>query len=171
MSRARLYLGIVFAAPVTVLTGLFYLLPFWALGWYSYHGVETAPADKSPLGIGLVFTLNADKAPDFVNKYWRNWAGHCVGSTVVLKRAAQNGLITLNHELHHVHQMHTLGFLQPILYAASSFISYCAGEKLYNDNAFEVAARRAAGQVADPASFTQGYLHCKNDVKNTAVKL
>ncbi len=125
MSRVRLYLGIAFAAPVTLLTGLFYLLPFWALGWYSYVGQKTAPADKSPLGTGWVFLLNAEKAPAFVNKCWRNWAGHCVGSTVVIKHALNGSSATtvLNHELHHVDQMHRLGFFQPILYALATLIA------------------------------------------------
>jgi len=164
MSRLRLYLGIAFAAPVTLLTGLFYLLPFWALGWYTYLGRHSAPTDKSPLGTGWVWVLVPEKAPAFLIKYWERWGGHCVGSTVVLKRDSNTGL-TLNHELHHVHQMHKLGFFQPILYALSSFISSVAGEKAYADNTFEIAARRAAGQVADAESFAQGCLVCKTRAK------
>ena len=156
----RLYLGIAFAAPVTLLTGLFYILPFWALGWYSYIGQRTAPPNKSPLGTGWVCLLNAEKAPSFVNKHWRGWAGHCVGSTVVLKYALESTSATtvLNHELHHVDQMHRLGLFQPILYVLASLVAWASKEKSsYQSNAFEIAARRAAGQIVDTDTFVQGF--------------
>lgn len=161
MSRARLYFGIAFAAPVTILTALFYLLPFTLLGWYRYVGRRSSTSDKSPLGVGWVFALDAVKAPKFVNDRWVPWAGHCVGSTVVLKndpaRQTTSGQVTLNHELHHVHQMHTFGFFQPVLYALASLVAWVSKEKPYQANVFEVAARRVAGQVADVDSFVQGY--------------
>ncbi len=158
MNRARLYLGITLAAPVTIVTGLLYLLPFWAFGWYRYVGrVATTVPLNSPLGVGWVFALDEGKAPDFLRNLWSGWGGHCVGSTVVLKREPAPGASTLNHELHHVHQMHKLGFLQPILYAASLLVDWAAGESLYHANAFEVAARRASGQIVDLGSFEQGY--------------
>lgn len=165
MSRARLYLGIAFAAPVTLLTGLFYLLPFTLLGWYKYIGKRTAPADKSPLGVGWAFVLVPEKAPRFLNKYWAAWAGHCVGSTVVLKAHPDlerrpnpgDGPVTLNHELHHVHQMHTLGFFQPVLYVLASLVAKAAKENAYKANVFEAAARRAAGQIVDLDTFVKGF--------------
>jgi hypothetical protein len=158
MNRARLYLGIAFAAPVTILTGLFYILPFWALGWYRCLGwmVTTVP-DKSPLGAAWAFVLNADKAPAFLTKYWANWGGHCVGTVVVLKNTPFERVIVLNHELHHANQMHKLGFFQPILYAMSMLTSWAAEENTYATDIFEVAARRAAGQVVDVDSFVQGF--------------
>lgn len=167
MSRARLYLGIAFAAPVTLLTGLLYLLPFTLLGWYRYIGKRTAPPEKSPLGVGWAFVLVPEKAPAWLNKLWSSWAGHCVGSTVVLKtdpaleRPSALGPVTLNHELHHVHQMHKLGFFQPVLYVLASVVAWASKEKPYQANAFECAARRAAGQVVDVDSFVQGYALCK----------
>jgi len=160
MNRARLYLGIAFAAPVTLLTGLFYILPFTVLGWYRCIGKRVAPTDKSPLGTGWAFVLVPEKAPAFLNKLWVGWGGHCVGSTIVLKVEPTNP-ITLNHELHHVHQMHRLGFFQPIFYALSSLITWLAQEKSYRGNAFEVAARRASGQVVDVDSFVQGFAMAK----------
>lgn len=166
MARMRLLLGILFAAPVTIVTGLFYILPFWALGWYRYVGVHTAKSDKSALGTGWVWLLNAEKAPKFVLNYWRDWSGHCVGSTVVLRNdpfaPTSKSKLTLEHELHHVHQMHRLGFFQPLLYAMSSVTAWIAGERYYASNHFEVAARRAAGQIADAPSFAQGYTYCRN---------
>jgi hypothetical protein len=168
MSRLRLYLGIVIAAPVTVLTGLLYVLPFWLLGWHKLVGVKESTSAKSPLGVGVVWALNEKKAPKWLTRMWAGWGGHCVGSWVVLCRPPEElerSKVLLNHELHHVHQMHTLGALQPILYMLSSITAWAAGEKAYTANHFEVAARRVAGQVVDAQSFTQGFAWCKGNHK------
>jgi len=163
-SRVRLWLGILFAAPVSILTGLFYILPFWLLGWHRYLGVKESTSGKSPLGVAMVWTLNEDKAPKWLMLKWKGWAGHCVGSLVVI-RPTTNEKVLLNHELHHAHQMHTLGFFQPILYAVSSLTALASGEAAYRANHFEVAARRAAGQIVDTHSFTQGFVWCKSNHK------
>lgn len=167
MARTRLYLGILFAAPVSILTGLFYVLPFWLLGWHKYLGVKESTSGKSPLGVGPVWAVDKN-APEWLQKAWLGWGGHCVGSWVVLSaepETAERGRILVNHELHHVHQMHTLGFFQPILYALSMLTAWAANEKPYLANHFEVEARRVAGQIADVQSFTQGYAWCKNHHK------
>ncbi len=155
----RLRLGVLFAAPVSILTGLFYVLPFWLLGWHRYIGVKSSTTGKSKLGTGMVWVVDEAKAPKWLLARWVGWGGHCVGSFVVLRKMPEQ-VTTLNHELHHVHQMHTLGFLQPVLYALSSLTAFAAGEEAYKANHFEVAARRVAGQVADATSFTQGYAWC-----------
>lgn len=163
MARARLYLGFLIASPVTLLAGLFYLLPFWALGWYRYIGVWTSP--KSALGVAPAWVLRED-APAWLLRRWKGWGGHCVGTAIVLRRHPSDldprGRLLLNHELHHVHQMHKHGALQPLLYAISSLTAWASGEKPYLANHFEVEARRVAGQIADAQSFTQGYAWCKN---------
>lgn len=164
MHSLRLRLGVLFAAPVSIVTGLFYILPFWLLGWHKYIGVKTSTTGKSPLGTGWVWVLEEEKAPKWLLARWVGWGGHCVGSWVVLRKDPETN-VTLNHELHHVHQMHTLGFLQPILYALSSLTAVAAGEEGYTANHFEVAARRAAGQVADAKSFKQGYAWCNQSHK------
>lgn len=165
MARVRLYLGIIIASPVSFVTGLLYILPFWLFGWHRYLGVKESTSGKSALGVGPVWAVDDAKAPKWLLKQWSGWGGHCVGSFVVLRQAPESierGKALLNHELHHVHQMHTLGFLQPFLYLLSSLMAIAAGEKAYIGNHFEVAARRAAGQVADAQSFTQGYAWCKS---------
>ncbi len=167
MTRIRLYLGIVFAAPVSIVTGLFYILPFWLLGWHTYLGVKESTSGKSPLGVGLVWAVS-EKAPKWLQGLWTGWGGHCVGSFVVLGEtpvSMDRAKVLVNHELHHVHQMHTLGFFQPILYALSMLTAWIAGERPYAANHFEVAARRVAGQIADANSFAQGYAWCKNGHK------
>lgn len=168
--RLRLYLGIILAAPVSIVTGVFYVIPFWLLGWHRYLGVkESTNTAKSPLGVGLAWSVNEDKAPKWLQNAWVGWAGHCVGSFVVVRNLVndtpERQKVLFNHELHHVHQMHTLGFLQPFLYALSMLTAWAAGEKPYLANHFEVAARRAAGQIADTQSFTQGFAWCKGSHK------
>lgn len=168
MSCLRLYLGILIAAPVSVLTGLLYVLPFWLLGWHKLVGVKKSTSAKSPLGVGVVWMLDDKKAPKWLVKLWTGWGGHCVGSWVVLSQmpeSPERAKVLVNHELHHVHQMHTLGVLQPVLYALSSLTAWAAGEMAYTANHFEVAARRAAGQVTDAQSFTQGFAWCKGSHK------
>lgn len=167
VSRVRLYMGIFFAAPVSLVTGLFYILPFWLLGWHRYLGVKESTSGKSALGTGLAWVVDEDKAPKWLLKRWVGWGGHCVGSFVVIRtdKKDRQGVALLNHELHHVHQMHTFGFFQPILYVLSMFTAWVAGEKPYLANHFEVAARRTAGQIVDAQSFTQGYMWCKTGHK------
>lgn len=160
----RLRLGVLFAAPVSILTGLFYILPFWLLGWHKYIGVKASTTGKSKLGVGWVWVLEEKKAPKWLLTRWVGWGGHCVGSFVVLRKDPDPNTI-LNHELHHVHQMHTLGFFQPVLYVLSMLTAWAANEKPYQANHFEIEARRVAGQVADVQSFTQGYAWCKNQHK------
>jgi hypothetical protein len=162
--RLRLFLGIILAAPVSIVTGVFYIIPFWLLGWHKYIGVKTSTTGNSPLGTGCAWVLNETRAPKWLLKCWANWGGHCVGSWVVLKKDPIKNT-TLNHELHHVHQMHTLGFLQPIFYMFSSLTAIAAGEEGYVTNHFEIAARRAANQVTDAKSFAQGYAWCSKSHK------
>jgi hypothetical protein len=135
-------LGFIWAAPVTVV-GLAYTLLFAAAGWYSSLGRH---ADA------LVWQLNADEAPPWLNKAWSRWGGHCLGNVVVLKYSpdTDRGRVTLRHEQEHVHQCMTLGIFQPILYGLAYLGLMCSRHAHpYYDNPFEIDARRAAGQVVD----------------------
>lgn len=165
MLRARLLFGILIASPVTLVTGLFYVLPFWLFGWHRYLGMRVSTSELSPLGVGLVWVVHDARAPKWLLKRWEGWGGHCVGSLLVLRKDPSEleprGKVLLNHELHHVHQVHKLGALQPLLYTLSSLTAWLSGERAYSANQFEVAARRAAGQIADAQSFTQGYSWCR----------
>ncbi len=160
MINARLQLGIIIAAPITFLTGLFYIIPFSLLGWYTYAGKFKTSSLSSSLGSGWVWTYNPNRGPRWLSKKWEGWGGHCVGSTIVIKESKLSSK-TLEHELHHVHQMHTFGVLQVAIYYFASALAWAANEKAYEANVFEVAARRAAGQIADSESFAQGYAWCK----------
>lgn len=163
MASWRLHLGILLAAPATILTGLLYVLPLWWLGWATYYGKQAAPVECSPLGVGWVFVVSEERCPAWLLAWWKGWGGHCVGSIVVLRQTpeAKGSRSTLLHELHHVHQFHRLGLLQPLLYVASSLAVWGAEEASYSANSFEAAARRAAGQIVDTDSFTKGYLYAK----------
>jgi hypothetical protein len=170
--KLRQILGIIFASPVTLVTFLFYALPFTLLGWYRYdgwHGMNKLPTDKSPLGVAPVFVVQEDKSPKWLLSLWERWAGHCVGTLVVVRHlpgSSNRADVTLTHELHHVQQFHTYGFFQPLMYAISSLFAYFSGEDAYTNNIFEVSARRVAGQVVDVQSYVQGYAAGKNQAES-----
>ncbi len=174
--KLRTILGIVFASPVTLVTLLFYVLPFTALGWYKYkgwYGIDKLYNDKSPLGVAPVWAVQLDRCPPWLANYWVKWGGHCVGTVIVVKYepgSSKKADITLVHELHHADQMHRFGFFQPVLYALSSLCAKVAGEDAYIMNVFEMSARRVAGQIVDPQSFVTGYSSCKNHVQQAASK-
>lgn len=157
----RRVLGLLFASPVTFLTVFLYVLPFTWFGWYEYIGwyglKETY--EMSQLAFSPVWVYRKGKGPKFLQQYWEKWAGHCVGTAVVLREhptTSKKAQATLVHEMHHVHQMHLLGFFQPVLYAISTLLAKCSGEDSYLANIFEMSARRAAGQIVDYKSFVQG---------------
>jgi hypothetical protein len=167
--KLRTILGVVLVSPVTLVTLLFYVLPFSVLGWYKYYGwvgLNKTGEDKSPLGTAPAWVVQLERCPMWLLQYWSNWGGHCVGTGIVVKLkpgSSKKADTVVNHELHHVDQMHRLGFLQPLLYALSSLCVKLAGEDAYAFNAFEMAARRAAGQIVDPQSFVQGYSSGKSN--------
>ena len=135
-------LGFIWAAPVTVV-GLIYATLFTWAGWYSRLG---------PRGDALVWQLNADKSPAWLNAKWQRWGGHTIGNVVVMKYSpdTDRGRVTLRHEQEHVHQCMVLGAFQPILYGLAYLgLLTCRHAHPYYDNPFEIDARRAAGQVID----------------------
>lgn len=150
--KLRTILGIVFASPVTFVTLLFYILPFSLFGWYKYIGWRDTNNEASLLGTAPVWVVQLHRCPIWLVNLWNKWNGHCIGTAVVLKYApgsSKKADITLVHELHHVDQMHRLGFFQPILYVLASLCAKLAGEDGYVMNVYEVAARRVAGQAID----------------------
>lgn len=135
------YLKFVWAFPVTFF-GLIYSLLFWKLGWHKYQGVR---------GDALVWTLNTEKAPQWLLNLWKGWAGHAVGNVIVLSRDEYATGNTLVHEQKHVDQVMRLGIFQPIVYAINLLAIKigCVGSDPYFSNPFEIDARRAAGQLID----------------------
>jgi hypothetical protein len=172
--KLRTILGIMFTSPITLVTLLFYILPFSALGWYKYigwYGIDKLYNQNSPLAYAPVWSVQLERCPNWLVKYWAKWGGHCVGTAVVVKNepgSSKRADITLVHELHHVDQMHRFGFFQPVLYALSSLCAKIAGEDAYIMNVFEMSARRVAGQIVDPQSFATGYSMCKIHAQQTA---
>ena len=144
--KFKKYLGYAWASPVT-LFGL-YAVAFKKFGWYKFLGVR---------GDALVYIVDTDRAPDWLLRLWKNWAGHAVGNVVVLFRDPTSKPQTLTHELKHVSQCMKLGVFQPLVYGASYLaIKFgCPGSDPYLDNPFEIDARRAAGQVIDVVGALQ----------------
>ena len=134
-------LGFAWSSPVTAI-GLLYVLPLWALGWYTY---------LSTTGDALVWMLS-DSSPGWFKKLWSPWVGQTIGNVIVIrfKPDTDRGRVALKHELHHVKQFMKLGVFLPVLYAlAYAGLCTCSHAHPYYDNPFEIDARRAAGQVID----------------------
>lgn len=141
MSKIAKYASYAWAFPVTI-WGLIYAVLFWKFGWYTWYGRS---------GDGLVWLVDAKKAPTWLQNLWKNWAGHAIGNVVVLKQDPTPKPQTLTHELKHVDQVLRLGVFQPLVYILSYMaIKWgCPGSDPYYSNIFEIDARRAAGQIVD----------------------
>lgn len=138
LKQAQRVLQLIWASPVSLPCFIFYILPCWIAGWYTYF---------ERYGDTWIF-LHA-KMPAWLAKLWEPWTGQCVGNCIVLKydpRLTPATLKTLIHEIVHARQVMRWGIFQPILYALSSLSALAAGEDRYRCNHFEIAARRAAGQ-------------------------
>ena len=76
-----------------------------------------------------------------------NWLAITIGRDVWSWRDLDR--LELEHELEHVRQWDRHGPTYIALYMWASIAAVLAGRHWYRDNAFEVAARRAAARVAD----------------------
>ena len=149
MNKAKLFAGMAFASPITVVCFLFYILPCITMKWYKSLGW---------MDYAWVFVVNEEKSPKFINNYWKKWAGHAMGNLVVMKKYDPVlNQTTLTHELEHCKQCMRLGVFQPILYALFYLaIKFgCKNSDPYYSNCFEIDARRAAGQVIDVEGFVK----------------
>lgn len=154
MSKVKQILGMLWASPITLVCAMFYVLPCVALGWYKFHGL---------IGDAWVFSINEEKAPGFLKSYWTKWAGHALGNLVVMKRfdeTSKSSMVTLTHEMAHVHQSMLLGVFQPLVYGACIIVGkvlqkYMGDYDAYYDNIFEIHARRKAGQVIDVVGYVK----------------
>jgi len=143
MSKFLRVLGFAWAMPVTVF-GLVYACVFSALKWYKFIGVR---------GDTLVWQLNAEKAPVWLEKAWASWGGHTVGTVIVVKNNPDDnrGKTTLLHEQEHARQCMILGPLWPLAYGLIMLAMKvsCRNADAYFSHPFEVDARRAAGETID----------------------
>jgi hypothetical protein len=144
MSRFKLFLGILWALPITLPCFIFYVVPFWCLGWYEYVGFHD---------IAWAWKLK-ETAPHPIHSLWRGSAGHAMGNVIVLVERPNVSRFTgviLTHELAHVEQTMRLGIFQPIinLIVHMAIKIGCPRLNPHVANIFESDARKAAGQVAD----------------------
>jgi hypothetical protein len=137
-------LGYAWALPITLVALVAYVLPFWALGWYTRLGKRSD---------ALVWLVDAGRVPKWLLRLWLQWGGHAMGQVVVLKThpdRSPHAATMLVHELEHVRQCMRLGIFQPVLYALCSLALLVTRRgHPYWDNCFEIDARRAAGQPID----------------------
>jgi len=127
--------------PITILTWVFYILPFWALGYIQYRTIESH---------GVVrFALT--KKRNWYTKLWKDWWGWSGPYVIILRNNHKSPIQfqrAVTHELTHCEQMRQWGFIFPFLYLGASLYIYIARKELhsYFDNPFEIEARRTAGQ-------------------------
>lgn len=143
-AKFRFFLGLLWAAPITVACFLLYVVPLWSMRWYEYVGFHE---------LAWVWKLRED-APDWLHRRWKGWAGHAFGNIVVVvekPNISRYTWVILTHELQHVRQYMRLGVLQPIMYFLTYFAIRwaCKNSHAYYDNPFELDARRGAGQTVD----------------------
>ena len=153
MNTVKFTLGILWALPVTLISFLFYVGPFWLFRWYRLVGWRQ---------LAFVFHLS-DSAPQWLKDRWLHWAGATVGNVIVMKpfpEESKYSQIILTHEMTHVRQIMILGVFQPLVYV----LNYIAGTILkktvghvdgYYDGIFEVHARRCAGQIIDIVGLSE----------------
>ena len=153
--KVKKYMGYAWASPIT-LFGLAYVGLYTTMGWYRWHGVE---------GDALVWIVNVDKIPVWLNNYWRRLNGHASGNVVVLKSPPDVKAISLKHEQKHVDQVMRLGIFWPLFYYGSrlGIKLGCAGSDSYYDNPFEIDARRHAGQIVDIVGMRNKYVAQKSN--------
>lgn len=125
-------LGVLWALPVAAPFWLFYLLPFWALGWH-----ERVPASGRPHVVRFHLT---SRAPAWLRGLWMGWGGHALPYAVVYGLRDFVPLSLQRHELRHTDQWLVFGPLFVPLYLLFSLL---AG---YEGNPFEVDADRASSR-------------------------
>lgn len=166
--RARRVVGMLASAPWTFVALVFYVLPLQILGWHRYIGWRSAPIDgKSRLGSAPCWTIVEDRLPWWLFDVWLRKQGQCVGTAVILRdvpESSKKASVALAHQLHHVHQLHLFGSLQPLMFFVCALAARLVDER--HGNPFEIAARRASNQVVDGQSFIQGYAAAKNTSYN-----
>lgn len=154
MSRAKFWLGALWASPVTLVVLLFYVLPFTAFGWYRYTGRRE---------LAWVYVMT-DKAPGFVKSLWGHWGGQAMGNVIVFKRdpdmASRADVARVKHEMTHVLQCMYLGPFAPVAYfsiflVGKVFERFVGRFDAYHDHPFELHARRCAGQVVDVVGLVE----------------
>ena len=93
--------GLVRTLPYSIPVWLFYILPFWALGWYA----------KLPnMGVpGAVFYVT-EKAPAWLKKAWSQWGGHALPTVIVVNTPTPSARLII-HESAHLDQGYALGLL------------------------------------------------------------
>jgi len=83
---------------------------------------------------------------------WRGYQGFCIGNNIFICPDGRDELVnlrTLDHEQEHRVQFYKYGILFPFLYIFESIKIFFFNKNLhsYYDNVFEIAARKAAGQM------------------------
>jgi hypothetical protein len=141
MSSFTRILRFLWAAPVSVPSYFFYVLPAVLLGWYVPIGAT-----------GDAFVYIHGDMPAWLQKLWVGWRGQCVGNFIIVKNrpatSAEDAQL-FRHEQEHCAQVMKWGIFQPIFYYLCDLGAWMAGERAYLLNPFEVAARRAAGQKTE----------------------
>jgi hypothetical protein len=145
MEKILTTIGFVWALPVVLLSWLFYVLPFWALGYMRWDGWASFLVAQ--------FLVSTEKN-NWFTRAWKKWAGMSLSAVIVLKMDPDDYpryVRTRDHELQHAKQSFMFGIFHPIGYVGHSALIWLfqKDKHAYLDNWFERDARRAAGQLVD----------------------
>lgn len=131
------FLGTIIAAPVSILLGFFYILPFVLTGQYKL---------KRRHGFILEFEVVKGSYSD-VN-LWSRWGGFGLGNFTIYNGDYIDNETTIIHERRHCQQTLTYGILMPLSYIGHMiWIYFLQKDKHpYIDCIWERDARDSAGQ-------------------------
>ena len=146
------FLGFLWALPASILCWLFYILPLIIFKEIKYVG---------KLDMFVWEFSNPINPTSWYDKLWARWAGWSGPCVVIIHENVYNNpeelRITRQHELQHCKDQFKWSiFFYPAYICASAWLAVSNLWKKYEDkvhiyysNPFEIAARKAAGQMVD----------------------
>jgi hypothetical protein len=134
------FLGTLLASPITILMGIFYILPFVLFKQYKF---------KRRAGWLLEFEVIEGTWAE--RTIWKHWAGMSVGTFNIYTKYYVDHEKVIKHERRHSQQVFTLSIFQPIVYGIHVLYIYFfqKDKHPYLDCVFERDARKASGQPVE----------------------
>jgi hypothetical protein len=144
-----LALSVLWQLPAILVVWLFYILPFWALGYIAFRGSMPLKSTGAKWTAWFEVVLGGS----WYGSAWRSWWGWAGPLVVITAPDLPHPALqrTLKHEMRHVQQNMVCGTLfYPIYGLVALFIYMFQKEKhSYLDHPLEKDARRAAGQFVE----------------------
>jgi len=164
LANLFLFLGMIWASPVTLICFVAYVLPLWMLRRYRFYKWDE---------VAWIWNYRSGERYTWLDKFldarWKRWSGHSLGNIIVTcdieNREESSRLRLLVHEKEHTHQTMRLGVFQLVLYGLNYAVARWVLRNVngYYDNIFEIDARRRAGQLVDIIGAVQRIQSIKNE--------